>query len=188
MKKTLLSIAIISLTTLSCDKEDTDKLVDNFTRELSLESAQITLTNSGGEIEEPIVLNQSVNGDYYVSGELKYIQNGQNVAKVSFGQGEENSTAELIIDGIQSNFELDKEDSYCNGVKSKYKKVIVKPLVKSNECDYVIAGIIKYYDYDTEAWVATIDYGDLTCDEWAVKTTADSSTPYTFSLDFNKDK
>lgn len=188
MKKTLLSIAILSIATLSCDKENSDKLVDNFTRELSIEAAQITLPSSGGQINEPVALNESINGDYFVSGELKYTQNGQNIAEVSFGQGEENTIAELIIDGNQSNFDLEKEDTYFDGKKSKYKKVIVKPLVKSNECDYIIAGIIKYYDYKSGAWVATIDYGDLTCDEWAVKTTADSSTPYTFSLDFNKDK
>ena len=32
-------------------------------------------------------------------------------------------------------------------------------------------------------WVATIDFGDRTCDEWATKTTADSNEEYVFSLD-----
>ena len=185
MKKTLLSIAIISITFMSCKKED--KLIDNFTRELSFEAAQISLPNSGGEINITRTLNQSSNADYYVDGELKYMQNNQNVAIVDFGQGEENSIAELTIDGNITDFELKNDDSYYDGKKSKYKKVIVQPLVKSEECGYIIAGIIKYYDYDTGAWVATIDFGDLTCDEWAVKTTADSSTPYTFSLNWDKD-
>ena len=81
------------------------------------------------------------------------------------------------------NFDLKKDDTYYDGKKSKYKKVIVEPLVKSDDCGYIISGIIKYYDYNSGAWVATIDFGDRTCDEWATKTTADSNEEYVFSLD-----
>ena len=50
----------------------------------------------------------------------------------------------------------------------------MKPLIKSEDCDYIISGIIKYYS-KTGKWVATIDFGDRTCDEWATKTTADDN-------------
>jgi len=182
MKKIIFSIAIISLTTISCDKEDKNKLVSNIAREVSMEQVQINLPTSGGEINHLQELKSSDNSDYYTQGELEYIQNQQRVAVVNFGDGEENSIAELKINGEESEIELLKEDSDFEGKKSKYKKVIVEPLVKSEECNYIIAGIIKYYDTKTGEWVATIDFGDLTCDEWAVKTTADSSTPHTFSL------
>ena len=182
MKKTILSIAIISMTVLSCEKEDANKLVSTLGGEISQEPVQITLVNSGGEINTPETLVLSDDGDYYNEGSIDYIQNGQKVAQVNFGNGENNSLAALKINGEESEIELKKDESYYNGKKSKYKKVIVEPLVKSEECEYIIAGIIKYYDYKSGDWVATIDFGELECDEWAVKTTADSQDPYTFSL------
>ena len=187
MKKTILTIAAIAIAFVSCKKEDIEKEVDNFTGEISLETAQISIPNSGGDINITRALNLSSNGDYYTNGKIEYKQNDQNVAEVDFGQGEENSTAELTINGTVSDFELKNDDSYYDGKKSKYKKVIVQPLVKSEECGYIISGIIKYYDYNSGAWIATIDFGDLSCDEWAIKTTSDSSTPYTFSLNWDKD-
>lgn len=183
MKKTFLSIAAIStLFLFSCNKEKNE--IDTFTHELSLESAQIILPTSGGELVESEPLVKSANNDYYTSGKLDYIQNGEIVAQVDFGNGEENSTAQLLKDGNVTTFDLKKEESYYNGKKSKYKKVIVKPLIKSEDCDYIISGIIKYYSKKTGKWVATIDFGDRTCDEWATKTTADDNgNEYTFSLD-----
>ena len=183
MKKTFLSIAAIStLFLFSCNKETNE--IDTFTHELSLESAQIILPTSGGELVESEPLVKSANNDYYTSGKLDYIQNGEIVAQVDFGNGEENSTAQLLKDGDVTTFDLKKDDSYYNGKKSKYKKVIVKPLIKSEDCDYIISGIIKYYSIKTGKWVATIDFGDRTCDEWATKTTADDNgNEHTFSLD-----
>jgi hypothetical protein len=181
MKKTLFSLAIVSMALISCNKKNNG--VDDFTRELSLESAQITLPSSGGEMNVTELLEKSSAADYYTTGELEYVQNGQIVAKVSFGEGQENSLAELTKDGNISNFELKKDDTYYDGKKSKYKKVIVEPLVKSDDCGYIISGIIKFYDYESGAWVATIDFGDRICDKWATKTTADSNEEFVFSLD-----
>ncbi|MDG1347048.1 MAG: hypothetical protein P8P77_05475, partial [Crocinitomicaceae bacterium] len=181
MKKTLFSLAIVSIALASCKKEKNG--VDDFSREISLEAAQITLPSSGGEMNVSQALLKSSSADYYTSGELEYVQNGVSVAKVNFGQGEENSLAELTKDGNVSSFDLKKDESYFDGKKSKYKKVIVEPLVKSEDCGYIIAGVIKYYDYKTGAWVATIDFGDRVCDEWATKTAADWSGEYVFSLD-----
>jgi hypothetical protein len=173
MKKTILSLAIVSIALISCKKEKNG--VDDFSRELSLEAAQITLPTSGGEMNISQSLVQSASSDYYTAGELEYVQNGQVVAKVNFGQGEENSIAELNKDGNISSFDLKKDESYYDGKKSKYKKVIVEPLVKSDDCEYIISGIIKYYEYSTGAWAATIDFGDRACDEWATKTDAEGN-------------
>ena len=116
MKKTFLSIAAIStLFLFSCNKE-TNK-IDTFTHELSLESAQIILPTSGGELVESEPLVKSANNDYYTSGKLDYIQNGEIVAQVDFGNGEENSTAQLLKDGNVTTFDLKKEESYYNGKK-----------------------------------------------------------------------
>ena len=123
--------------------------IDDFSRELSLEAAQITLQTSGGAMNITQPLTNSSNADYFTAGELEYTQNGEVSAKVNFGQGEDNSFAELTKDGSISSFELKKNESYYDGKKSKYKKVIVEPLVKSDDCRYIISGIIKYYDYNS---------------------------------------
>ncbi|MFT5858682.1 MAG: hypothetical protein ACI865_000770 [Flavobacteriaceae bacterium] len=180
MKKAIFSLAIASIALVSCQKEN--GATNDFSREISLEAAQITLPTSGGEINVSQTLAQSSSSDYYTAGELEYVQNGQLVAKVNFGQGEENSLAELTKDGAVSTFDLKKDESYYDGKKSKYKKVIVEPLIKADDCDYIISGIIKYYEYESGAWAATIDFGDRTCDEWATKTDADGNVN-TFSLD-----
>ena len=64
---------------------------------------------------------------------------------------------------------------------SDYDKVVVEPLVKSEDCDYIVAGTVCFYEEGL--WVATIDFGNGTCDDKATKTTDDGTT--TFSL---KDK
>jgi hypothetical protein len=55
--------------------------------------------------------------------------------------------------------------------KSEYDKVIVEPLVKAEDCDYIIAGSICFYK--DNLWVATIDFGNGTCDDIATKETRD---------------
>jgi len=64
---------------------------------------------------------------------------------------------------------------------SVYDKVVVEPLVKSEDCDYIVAGTVCFYE--DGQWVATIDFGNGTCDDIATKTTKDGEK--TFSL---KDK
>ena len=57
-----------------------------------------------------------------------------------------------------------------------YTEIEVSPIVKTScyftEWDKTIitpvSGLFEYYDAD-ENWVASIDYGDGTCDEWATK-------------------
>ena len=51
--------------------------------------------------------------------------------------------------------------------KPEYKKVIVEPLIKLEGCNYIVAGVIEFYLKDK--WIATLDYGDGSCDEWATK-------------------
>jgi hypothetical protein len=180
MNKIIVTLLIASFLVVSCSKED--KGGDEFARELFLESPQLIIATSGAEKNIQQELIRSNTFDYYTAGELEYLLNGQAVAKVNFGNGTENSLAELDKDGEITSIDLKKDESYYDGKKSKFKKVIIEPLVKAEDCSFVIAGIIKYYDIDTDAWLATIDYGDFECDQWATKTTADSDEPYVFSL------
>ena len=71
-------------------------------------------------------------------------------------------------DGMQMRMSL-QEDGYT--------EVEVNPMEKIDcyfeECDKTImtavSGLFEYYDQNG-TWVASIDYGDGTCDQWATKT------------------
>ena len=61
--------------------------------------------------------------------------------------------------------------------KEGYTEIEVNPIVKEN-CYFAdwdkdimtpVSGLFEYYDIDGN-WVASIDFGDGTCDEWATKT------------------
>ena len=71
-------------------------------------------------------------------------------------------------------------DLVKNDKNDKYTKVIMEPLVKSDDCQYIVAGIINFYDIDTGDWIATFDYGNGSCDEFILKTTTDGD--FTFSM------
>ena len=84
-----------------------------------------------------------------------------------------------------------EEDGLCcadivsdNGMQARlsytdkgYIEIEITPIIK-NSCyfsDYdkeiltPVSGLFEYYDTDSN-WVASIDFGDGTCDEWATKT------------------
>ena len=62
-------------------------------------------------------------------------------------------------------------------IKNGYTEIEVNPIIKSN-CYFSdwnkdimtpVSGVFEYYDIDGN-WVASINFGDGTCDEWATKT------------------
>ena len=101
--------------------------------------------------------------DYVVKGKIEYIKDGTVVATVDFGDGQCDDIATKTVDG--------KEHTYNLGGKNKssrYKKNILIPLVKIDDCDYIVEGKIEYIKDGTV--VATVDYGDGQCDDIATKT------------------
>ena len=62
-------------------------------------------------------------------------------------------------------------------IEKGYTEIEVNPIVKTScyfdQWDKIImtpvSGLFEYYD-DNGNWVASIDFGDGTCDEWATKT------------------
>ena len=77
-------------------------------------------------------------------------------------------------DSIISNDGLQARLSYT---EKGYTEVEVNPIVKIN-CYFSdwdkdsmtpVSGLFEYYDVDGN-WVASIDFGDGTCDEWVTKT------------------
>lgn len=81
---------------------------------------------------------------------------------------------EASINSITSNDGAQVRLAYT---EKGYAEVEVSPIVKINcyfsDWDkYImtpVSGLFEYYDIDGN-WVASIDFGDGTCDEWATKT------------------
>lgn len=75
---------------------------------------------------------------------------------------------------IVSNDGLEARLAY---VDKGYNEIEVDPVVKSvcyfaewdKEIETPVSGLFEYYD-GSGNWVASIDFGDGTCDEWATKT------------------
>jgi hypothetical protein len=81
---------------------------------------------------------------------------------------------EAVIDNFTSNDGVQARLAYTD---KGYTEVEVNPIVKINcyfsdwDKDVMtpVSGLFEYYDAD-DNWVASIDFGDGTCDEWATKT------------------
>ena len=98
--------------------------------------------------------------DYVVKGKIEYIKDGAVVATVDFGDGECDDIATKTVDGKTSTFNLRGKKK-----SSRYKRSIIKPLVKIDGCDYIVEGKIEYIK--DGALVATVDFGDGECDATA---------------------
>ena len=179
--KFLGAVALAGLAITSCSKA---KLASSFADEISTEESQINLAESGYEINVVEPTQSSADG-YYTQGVIEYSKNGALLASVDFGNGTSDSQALANVNGVSSGIELKKDEDYYKGKKSKYKKVIVQPIIKSDECNFIVSGIIKYYEVKSGDWSATVDFGDGTCDDIAIKTTDDGKYTFTVSEYFN---
>ena len=101
--------------------------------------------------------------DYVVKGKIEYVKDGAVVATVDFGDGECDDIATKTVDGKTSTFNLRGKKK-----SSRYKRNIIKPLVKIDGCDYIVEGKIEYIK--DGAVVATVDFGDGECENIATKT------------------
>ena len=172
--KTTAVLALGALVLVSCKKEKEDDLV----YELSHETPSIRLAQSNFDIEYPTPIGIASGQTYNSSGEIQYIQNGELKAEVNYGSGESDHLATITKDGVESQLDLSQ-----SGKESYWTKVIEEPLVLSEECDEIVAGIIKYYSKKDGAWVATIDFGRGFCDGVATKTAADWEGEYVFDIE-----
>ena len=165
---------------LSCKKDNSKPFFDDFGMEVAAEEPNLILSSTGYEANIIIPLMDDGN-QYYTSGAIEYKLNDEVVAVVDFASAADEK-AVLTRNGHSSEFDLKKKKK-----NSKYKKVIVKPLIKTDDCKYIVEGMIKYYDAKTDEYVATIDYGNGVCDEWATKEWASTKKHKagrkTFSLD-----
>ena len=101
--------------------------------------------------------------DYVVEGKIEYIKDGAVVATIDFGDGECDNVATKTVDGKKYTFNLRGKKK-----SSRYKRNIIKPLVKIDGCDYIVEGKIEYIKNGVV--LATVDFGDGECDNIATKT------------------
>ncbi|KAA3600095.1 MAG: hypothetical protein DWQ06_09865 [Calditrichaeota bacterium] len=143
-------------------------------------------------IIEPIVTTDDC--DYPVSGLINFYQNGVLEFSINFGDGTCDNLAEIIgSDGEYKIIDLDewrrkhrKSNKYEKDKNDNFRRVVTKELVKIDGCDYIVSGTIEIYE-NRRTLVATIDYGDGTCDEWATKTFP-NGTVETFSINDKNEK
>lgn len=166
--KTLAFMALTSLLFTSCNKDGVEKDDYKFGDE-----NPILFLESGYTSKIITPLEQPSDFEYYTKGLIEYSYNGNIIATLDFGDGTKDKWAIKTRDGVSS-----KVDLSAKKTGDKYTKVITKPLIKIAGCNYIVAGTIKYFL--GKDWVATVDYGNGTCDEWATKTWKNGSK--TFSL------
>ena len=180
MKKGFLAFtAITLLAATGCNKGDWK---DAFYDEVTSEEAHLRLDNAGYEVEVVEPLMASLAMDYYTSGIVSYKLNGETVATINYGDGTHDNKAVKTVNGAEEEFDLEKQ---CEDTKSKkYYKIIIEPIVKTEDCDYIVAGVVKYFKCEGNEWIATVYYGDGSCDDIAYKEWDGGSKE--FSLDWDK--
>lgn len=174
-KKTFLILAVAMAVTVSCSKMDkkTDGEINYFADAVN-EYPSFVLDEAGYDIKNVKELSGEQN-NIYTEGIIEYSKNGEVLALVNFADGSD-LQASVEMNGEVATIDLKSQDKGAT-----YYKVIVQPLVKSNNCNNeIVSGIIKYYENGTNAWAATVDFGDGTCDDLALKTTAKGD--YTFKI------
>lgn len=147
----------------SCNKKSySDK--DSFEEEYKYQEEVLIFDND--DKYEKVIVSPIVKLDdckFIVAGIIEYHKGDKVIAVVDYGDGTCDNLATKTVDGKTYEFELDSK-----GSDDKYNKVITEPIIKLDDCIYIVAGIIELYEGDK--WVASIDFGDGICDEWATKT------------------
>lgn len=183
MKKAISVITILTLSLMvlftACNKNNDLKSLDE---EFKNQEADLEFSEYGDfqkVITKPLVKRDDCK--YVVEGTIQFLKGDKIVAIIDFGDGSCDNLATKTIGDKVIVFTLDKKGNA--GKDYSFTKVIVEPLVKIDDCDFIVSGIIEFYKDDL--WIATIDFGDGVCDEWATKTWDGGSK--VFSLKKDKD-
>ena len=161
-KQLIFALAIgFGITALSCGKFNCNEK-DDRNEDFGNESAMLIL-DDGYTSEVTSELKKSDDYDYFTEGIIEYKLNGEKIAELDFGKGDKDIWVDFDQKGTKGTCDLSGKKK-----NSKYKKVITSPLIKLTDCDYIVAGVIEYYKGGT--LVATVDFGDGTCDDLAIKT------------------
>jgi len=182
MKKisTILSVTAIALICIvnSCTKENKTSIAeDNIVKAAVGEKADIFI-DSDGRFEK-VITKRLVKPDdcrFITEGAIEFRKGDRVLAVIDYGNGECDDIATKTVNGSSVRFSLKR----LNG-KWSYFMVVEEPLVKIANCDYIVSGVVAFYSLKNKAWLASINFGDGTCDEWATKITKNGRRQ--FSLD-----
>ena len=152
---------ILSIGMASCSKENIDK--KGIEKDVLEMKATFSLENSNYTVEIDQEIDQPEDYNYNTKGKLIYVISGVEKVIFDFGDGEKDTWASKTIDGVSS--EVDLTQSYCS---SNYEKIISSPLIKTDDCDFIVAGTIEFWK--NGVWIATMDFGDGNCDDLVTKT------------------
>ena len=177
MKNAILSAIVLGTISLtSCDSNEMDlNIAASPIEEATASSSQINLSSSDYERVITSSLVREADRGVYTSGVIEYRENGTVSERVDFGKGKVGKAEKTDKEGNKEDLDLEKKKDKA----SKYKKVIVEPIVKTDDCDYIVAGIIEFYE--SGELVATIDFGDGNCDDIATKTSGEEVTEFTMA-------
>ena len=165
----LLSAIAIAFMMASCSKESTPEAKTDETdllKAAAFETPDLILRGEGAF--ERVITKRLVKPDdcrFIVEGIVEFRKDGKTVALINFGNGRCDQWAALTFRGKTTRISLKR---FMQG--AKFYKVIAEPIVKIEGCDYIVSGIIEFYSLKDDSWLATIDFGDGSCDEWATKT------------------
>jgi hypothetical protein len=180
MKKYLRTLTVLFLSIIfvfaACNK-DKNAEKDELYNEIEYQQEDLKFDGDGDYdkvIVNPIVKLEGCK--FIVAGTIEFRKDGEVIATVDFGDGTCDNLATKTVNGETTEFKLDFKEK-----DDKYKKVVVEPIIKLENCEYIVAGIVKFYEGDL--WVATLDFGDGTCDEWATKTWDGGSKVFSMKKD-----
>lgn len=167
IKVIFLFAIILAFIFTSCSKENDSSKDDDIFKTSAMEDVDMMFKGDSDGFEKVITkpLVKIDDCKYIVEGTIEFRKDGDVIAIVDFGNGECDDVATKTVDGKTYEFTLKKL-----GFHKKYYKVIAEPIVKIEDCDYIVSGVVEFYNKKDDTWVATIDFGDGTCDEWATKT------------------
>ena len=178
MKNSINLISILVLGVMfvftACNK-DASKKDNSLDYAISGQKADIIIDGKGDFMK--VITKPLIKPDdcyYIVEGTIEYRLDGEVAAVVDYGNGECDNIATKTVNGETYVFELNEKDK-----GGEYEKIIIEPLVKPEDCKCIVSGIIQFLKGDII--VATIDYGNGECDNWATKTWDGGSV--VFSLD-----
>ena len=185
MKKLMWKLSVVAVCSVfvftSCEKEDEDFVAPDNTQEIveevlltgdeDLETAMRSLeaeffADGEGEKRKEIVaeLVKNEGCEFIVSGIVEYYVGDSLVATMDYGDGTCDDVATITRNDEPEEIQLKNRP---DGRPNMYE-VILEPLVKSDSCSEIVMGIVEVYK--DSVLMATIDFGDGTCDNVATVT------------------
>jgi len=163
-----------------------DKNTDGSTRTITFANCKIDLIGIEGTITEKFTGDNTSSRKISCLSDVTFtLANGTILDWVGTNDREWiaglNTPKERDDDQIQISGRIDvtstgKDSITGEPVVNKYSRVITVPLLRLGDCEHPVSGIVEFNQgVEPITKIATLDYGDGTCDNLATMTTADGT-------------